>query len=650
MKHFVIILCLFSPIIIFAHENQPQLEEVTLQLKWHHQFQFAGYYAAIEKGFYAEEGLKVNLRDINPKEDYYKIIRDNPDIQYAISDSALLLYYLKGDPFVVIASIFQHTPMVFIAHANSGILGPNDFKGRKIMMNYGNNDAPLTSLLHQSGITKLNTVILPHSYSTSEFERQEIDLISSYITDSPYIYKKKGIPINIINPMNYGIDFYGDVLFTKQEEIEKHPERVKKFRRATLKGWEYALNNKNQIVNIILKKYNPSLDKEMLLYEANAMQYLIKPGDVEIGTTSIRRFKRIMTMYQEMGLIKSGEHSLSDFIYDPLEHNNSYMKYFYIFVIVTLSFLTIIILVLIINHRLKIIVKIKTSELETTNFRLQRYIDLVDEYVISLRVNKDENIIDVSSAFENATGFTSTEIIGTNYHDKLRHPENSQQIYNSIKATILKGKTWKGELKTLKKNGETMWVDAVIKPHITANGIDGFTSFRTDITDKKIVEKLSITDKLTGLNNRLKIDEELNEAFNTYKRYNTPLSILIADIDKFKEINDTFGHLKGDIVLKKTAETIIDSIRETDIAGRWGGEEFLIIMPQTEIKGALKAAEYLRKSIESIRYDFLEKSTISIGIAEMKANTTIEELINQADKALYNAKESGRNKVCCPKH
>lgn len=158
---------------------------------------------------------------------------------------------------------------------------------------------------------------------------------------------------------------------------------------------------------------------------------------------------------------------------------------------------------------------------------------------------------------------------------------------------------------------------------------------------------LSLTDALTGLYNRRHFDNSVEREFLRSKRYGGDFTLAIIDIDFFKKINDTYGHLCGDYVLKEVAYLILDNFRKTDIVFRYGGEEFVVILTETSSASALIPMERLRKTIES--YDFRYqnthiKVTISAGAAS-NSSETVNEILQNADKALYEAKSSGRNRV-----
>lgn len=163
-------------------------------------------------------------------------------------------------------------------------------------------------------------------------------------------------------------------------------------------------------------------------------------------------------------------------------------------------------------------------------------------------------------------------------------------------------------------------------------------------TKEKLIE-LSITDQLTGVFNRRKIDEILKFEIKKSNRYHNTFSIILIDIDHFKSVNDTYGHMVGDIVLKEFSTILKNTIRDLDILGRWGGEEFIIVCMQTDLEGATLLAEKLRKKIKHFNFDTVNNKTASFGVATSKRNTTTEELIDLADKALYRAKNTGRDKV-----
>jgi len=156
---------------------------------------------------------------------------------------------------------------------------------------------------------------------------------------------------------------------------------------------------------------------------------------------------------------------------------------------------------------------------------------------------------------------------------------------------------------------------------------------------------LAETDRLTGLFNKGKFNEVLKKEIERVKRYKRPLSLIIFDIDHFKRINDTYGHKVGDEVLKELAKVIKKSVRKTDFVARWGGEEFVILALETDLEGAFKLAEKIRKTVEEHEFPTVKNVTVSLGVAQYIDGESPEDFIIRADMALYKAKEGGRNRV-----
>lgn len=163
--------------------------------------------------------------------------------------------------------------------------------------------------------------------------------------------------------------------------------------------------------------------------------------------------------------------------------------------------------------------------------------------------------------------------------------------------------------------------------------------------EKRRVEALAITDKLSGLYNRIKLDETIDQYINLSERYSRAFSILILDIDHFKKVNDTYGHQVGDVVIRQLSDIIRQTQRKTDISGRWGGEEFLIICPETSVDGVHALAEKIRTEISTHIFDDCGHITVSAGITEWKRGDSETTLLRRADDALYIAKNKGRDLV-----
>ncbi|RXK07242.1 diguanylate cyclase [Halarcobacter bivalviorum] len=1094
-------------------------EKVILQLKWFHQFQFAGYYAAKEKGFYKELGLDVEIRQRDLKYNNIQQVIDN-DAQYGVADSVLFLYQERKEPIVIVSPIFQHSANILISRKDSNISTVYNLDNKNMIFYPNDTDGfSILALLKKFHLDP-NLIRKREKDDYQKIINKQADIMPAYIINEPYLFKEKDVDINIINPMNYGIDIYGDILFTSKKEALKHPDRVKRFREATLKGWEYALENKEEIIQLIKEKYNTSKSIEHLKYEAKAIESLISKETIPLGYLDKGRVKYINDLYKEYGLIKN-ELNVNDFIFEDYINNNDlnltkeeknyllniktikiqnlksfapynfeianqakgytieYMKllaevlnikvefisaeswtsalemiknaemdilpnvvrnqereeymdftefsdvhfltalgvkknstiksmkdlkgktlailkntfleeiirekypeikllttkttkealeavsnseadaiidnlstieyfinndwlsniktiklnqdsklpintplYFAVkknnlllksvlekanktikhnklaklkaewliknyedhielnkleydyladkktinycidpnwmplnkiednnhlglsseyikifeeklgvtFNLVTttswsntlekikndscelvpfihktsqrkkflnfskpfLSYPLVIattlkepyianlkaigkrkvayvkdysyketlqakypniefVEVASINEGLKkvqknkvfaligllptvgfeiqknfsnslkisgevedlwelstatkkedfilnsiinkillsisdekkeklfnkwnsvtyeehlnlgkiliiagififiiLLITYKNRQINKLNEDMKKYIKIVDEHVLTSSTDLEGNITQASKAFCKISGYSKEELIGKN-HRIIRHKDTPKKLFIELWETLLKGKTWKGEIKNKKKDGSYYWVSANISPLFNKkNEIIGYTSIRHDITDKKRIEEISITDELTGLYNRRFFNEILEREINRAKRDQHPFALIIFDVDCFKQYNDNYGHPKGDAVLKEIGNSVKSlTKRSSDYGFRIGGEEFAIIFTPHFKENALEFAEMVNRSIEELKIEhkFNKASnyiTVSIGVyAEVGEKIESSEAIyNHTDNALYKAKEKGRN-------
>ncbi len=289
-------------------------EEVILQLRWHHQFQFAGYYMAAEKKYYQQKGLTVDIRPLNPSiNPVVEVIEKRA--HFGIGSTGLLLERNNGQPVVALACLFQHSPLVFIARKDSRINTIKDFPGKRVMIGKGNQDFELMVLLKKTGIFQKVT-LLPSSTDVMDLVRKKTDIFNAYLSNEPFVLEMQGIPVTVINPKNYGIDFYGDILFTSESLIKKKPHMVERFRQASLKGWHYALQYPEQTINLIKKKYKTEKLKSELRYEANIIREMMLSDIVEIGHMNLRRWEKIRKHLASLGIIDENL-PVETFIYSP---------------------------------------------------------------------------------------------------------------------------------------------------------------------------------------------------------------------------------------------------------------------------------------------------------------------------------------------
>jgi diguanylate cyclase (GGDEF)-like protein/PAS domain S-box-containing protein len=299
------------------------LEKVVLQLKWHHQFQFAGYYAAAAKGYYREAGLDVRIVEAGPAIDPVAEVVSGR-AQYGVSNSALILARARSEPVVALAVIFQHSPFILVARADAGIHSVQDMSGKRLMIEPHADE--IYAFLRKEGLNENRLVVLPHSFDHQDLIDKRADVMTAYSTDQPFFFEQRGFRHLEFTPRTAGIDFYGDNLFTSSQEIADHPERAHAFREASLKGWRYAMANPEEIADLILAKYSRRHARAHLLFEANRMVPLVKSELVEMGYMSPARWRHIAGTYMELGMLPR-EFAIDGFIYKPAPASDPQMTW-----------------------------------------------------------------------------------------------------------------------------------------------------------------------------------------------------------------------------------------------------------------------------------------------------------------------------------
>ena len=348
------------------------LENISLQLNWTHGFQFAGYYAAQELGYYKDAGLNVNIEEAAPNSDPVPEIIAGKS-QYGVGTSSILLARAAGKPVVALAAIFQHSPYVIYTAEN--IENIHSLAGKKIIVESQSDE--LIAYLKKEGISLDKVQRQANSLDPNELISGKVDAISGTVFNKPYAFDLTHFGYRTYFPRMSGIDFYGDNLFTSELEIEKHPVRASAFLQASLRGWRYALDHPDEIIDLILKKYSTHYSREFLQFESLQTLPLLNADLIDIGYSTPMRWQRIADIYTEAGLLK-GHFSLEGFIYEqhPNIQNETGDNYWRPGWIITLLILFCLICLCII-----FIFKLKrnTGELNTLNQR-----ELTDTHVLKL--------------------------------------------------------------------------------------------------------------------------------------------------------------------------------------------------------------------------------------------------------------------------
>jgi ABC-type nitrate/sulfonate/bicarbonate transport system substrate-binding protein len=218
-------------------------KEVILQLKWKHQFQFAGYYAAIKKGFYREAGLEVHLKELAPDSNVVDSVV-NGKADFGIMDSDLIRSRSNGIPVVALGVIYQHSPSALVASLSSGVTELQQLAGKRVSLE--THSADIHAMLKTEDLTENLLKASDHSFDPNDLLTDQVDAMSVYTSDEVFLLRQKNFKYRLFSPRNYGIDFYGDTLFTTEKMVAEQPDLVEKFRKASLKGWGYALSHTDE--------------------------------------------------------------------------------------------------------------------------------------------------------------------------------------------------------------------------------------------------------------------------------------------------------------------------------------------------------------------------------------------------------------------
>jgi len=259
----------------------------------------------------------------------------------------------------------------------------------------------------------------------------------------------------------------------------------------------------------------------------------------------------------------------------------------------------------------------------------------------------------VNPAFSLLTGYHANEAL-RHTPNLLKSGRQSRDFYHDLWQVISNGQVWRGELINRRKDGSLFDSAVTIAPvHSEQGEHEGYIATHRDITEEKRLalelRRLAHTDELTGLYNRRYLMARLDEELARVRRYLRPFCLLLIDLDLFKRVNDSYGHLKGDEVLVTSARMLREVVRGTDLVGRYGGEEFCVVLPETGLLKARRLAERIRERFAEQRYYDGEEQfqvTCSIGLAQASvAISSREQILQWADEALYRAKAAGRNRV-----
>lgn len=505
-------------LLLFTFSLFAKNEEVTLLLSWKNQFQFAGYYMAIEKGFYDEAGLNVNIKEYDLKRDNAKDVSSRK-YEFGIKHSPVILDKIGKYPNLkLLAAINQSSPLILISKKYDTI---HDIKNKTINITKNDLDnASIHAMLHFNGVNTHDYVSTNTQFNLDRFINDEMDFRTAYVSNEPFTLANMKIPFNIFDPKDYGYDFYSDILFTSEELIKEKPQVVKGFYYASMKGWKYAYAHMDETINVILRHYNTqNRTKDALFFEANTLKKLAYVDNIKFGNINPIKLKEISTTLHLLGLVNTQVRvNYDDFIYHHAKQDSIntelilkqlYQKYKDYIKVLAILFLFIILGMFYLRYKLKSLLKLKILELDKSY-------KLFDEYTIASRTDISGKINYVTKAFCEASGYTKAELIGQTHRLLKEKNALDKSYYKDMWMSISSGHTWQGEFKNITKDGSRYWTKAVISPLFDEKkNIVGYEGVRQDITVKKILEEY---------NQQLK--EDVKEKTVKLKKYTKYLNTL----------------------------------------------------------------------------------------------------------------------------
>ncbi|MCW9053720.1 MAG: ABC transporter substrate-binding protein [Motiliproteus sp.] len=722
---------------------------VSLQLLWKHQFQFAGYYVAKERGFYKEAGLDVEIKEFSNQTD---LVGDvvNGNNTFAVGRSSLIVDKGRGSPIVALMAAFQQSPLMLITKTSSGIETPQDLKGQRVMITKDAEQvAEILAMMLRQGVREADFDQQDHSFNLEDLVNGVTDAYGAYLSNEPYQLQQRGIPYHVLHPRDFGFDMYSDILFTSERYLAEHPEKVQAFLHATIRGWEHAFEHIDDTAELIFQNYNSqSRSLGALKYEGRVLKELAYAGTDQFGEINALRFQQMANIYLVTGALGK-EYSLDSFVYQPPKLSTgiqlSQGQAHYLFQRPSLKmcvnpsampydgiingrhqgvvFSYMARLAELLGIQLQLVPTLSQTEslraLEEGRCQLLagtmqtpqrseklRYSRPYLSTPIGLATQSGSTIDIGQGPFAVAEGTAQLEVLSNRYPSitlvevadieegfaKLDEGEVQGVVaarailesamqrgsYGDIEIGNQLNDNWDLSIAARLQDQRLVDIFNIAISHL--NSLDHqsirrqwikepesvrfnmrlfwqifsgtvllliFLGYRYKVVNdyNRRLKQLAAYDQLTGVSNRHALSSKLNDHISIANRYGRKLSVIFFDVDNFKNVNDTLGHIAGDEVLMGIASSVLANIRKADILGRWGGDEFMILLPEQDVEQACVEAEKLRVLIANHHFPFGGRVSCSFGVAQYHPGMDEDALVTTADKALYKAKENGRNQV-----
>ena len=294
-------------------------EQVSVQINWKHQFEFAAFYAALEQGYYRDAGLDVSIHEGGPGIDAVKeVVEGRAD--FGVGTSALVVERYHGQPVMALASLMQHSPIALMALRRNGVNSVHDLAGRPVAVDPHSRDE-IDAYLRAAGIPPASIRFVDQTdWTLTSLEQGREAAKVVYVSNEPFFIRGREHEFIVLRPQSAGIDLFGNILFGTQAMVEGRPDTVKAFRDATLKGLVYAQEHPDELADLIHDRYNTqNKSREHLLFEAEQIRELTRPDIVEPGYMSAGRWQHVVNVYAGQGKMPAN-FNLDGFLFEPMPH------------------------------------------------------------------------------------------------------------------------------------------------------------------------------------------------------------------------------------------------------------------------------------------------------------------------------------------
>lgn len=641
-------------------------DKVTLQLRWDHQFQFAGYYAAQWQGYYRQAGLEVEIRSAIQADGTILSAIDEVTSErthFGIGSADILIARDQGHSLMVLASIFQSSAAAFYALAERPPLTPGSLPTLRVARRLNDLiDVELQALLRAEGIDPTQVRPYPHQPGLDHLTSGQVDVVPGYRISLPFDARTQGIELQTMLPAVYGVDFYGDSIFTHEDTVAASPDLVQRFVTASLKGWVYALEHSDEIARRIsaeLPHANHRTAAEALTYnqfQAQGVKQLTLHPVVRMGNVNPDRWARMHRLLKKAGIV-SDDFDLHRVVHDPEWLRQKRQHWWFGLLMIGGGMLLMgILLVTGWSLALRRAVQQAVDRLEVSEQRFEITLRSIGDAVTTTDA---EGIVQwLNPVAQRMTGWGSHEARGKSLaqvfhivHEEDRQPAESPAALCLQQGTVVE---MADHTLLISHSGEEFGIKASASPIRREDGqILGAVLIFHDVTEQRRLSRemsyRATHDALTGLVNRSEFEVRLRRVLESTHEGSSVHALLYIDLDQFKLVNDACGHSVGDLLLQQVSRLLSESIRTRDTFARLGGDEFGMILEHCSTDQAQRASQQICDRMEGFRFHhngrrFRVGASIGLVPIDSRWHDTAA-ILQAADTACYAAKDAGRNRV-----